>query len=42
MAHKAVLCISDEESLLDSRKQELESSGFKVLTASNGKNALAT
>lgn len=42
MAGKTVLCISDEESLLDRRKQELESSGFKVLTASNGKNALAT
>jgi DNA-binding response OmpR family regulator len=42
MAGKTVLCISDEESLLDSRKRKLESSGFKVLTASNGKNALAT
>src|SRR6202140_1058193 len=35
MASKTVLCVADEESILHSRKQVLQSSGFSVLTASS-------
>lgn len=41
MASKTVLCVAHEKSLLDNRKQVLESSGFSVLTASSGNDALA-
>ena len=40
MAGKTVLCIADQKSLLDSRKRELQSSGFSVLTASSSKDAV--
>ncbi len=40
-ASKTILCVDDEESGLFLRKLLLESAGFSVLTASNGKDGLA-
>jgi CheY-like chemotaxis protein len=42
LTNKTILCVADKESLLDSRKQILESSGFSVLTASSSRDALTT
>lgn len=42
MTSKTVLCVADEESLLERRRKILESSGFSVLTSSNKTDAVAT